>query len=191
MSDNLSVRFVRAKRFRQMAAAVGRLQRLLRSLGPDRAAARDHRDDLAALLRRLRAGATAWSPKVAANCSGSRIICFHRSTTLIEPLCYLQDLFTVEAARGKGVGRALIEGVYAAGETAGLAARLLADARDQPHRAHALRQGRRASGISSSIASSFELVLTPRTRAAACKRARISTGLWINMPVTAHVTKRG
>ena len=37
----------------------------------------------------------------------------HRSTTLIEPLCYLQDLFTSEAARGKGVGRALIEGVYA------------------------------------------------------------------------------
>ena len=37
---------------------------------------------------------------------------FHRSTTLIEPVCYLQDLFTAEAARGKGVGRALIEGVY-------------------------------------------------------------------------------
>ena len=37
----------------------------------------------------------------------------HRSTTLLEPLCYLQDLFTSEAARGKGVGRALIEGVYA------------------------------------------------------------------------------
>ena len=37
---------------------------------------------------------------------------FHRSTTAIDPLCYLQDLFTLEAARGKGVGRALIEGVY-------------------------------------------------------------------------------
>ena len=36
----------------------------------------------------------------------------HRSTTLIEPVCYLQDLFTSEAARGKGVGRALINGVY-------------------------------------------------------------------------------
>ena len=31
---------------------------------------------------------------------------FHRSTTMIEPVCYLQDLFTAEAARGKGVGRA-------------------------------------------------------------------------------------
>jgi GNAT superfamily N-acetyltransferase len=29
---------------------------------------------------------------------------FHRSTTAIEPSCYLQDLFTNEAARGKGVG---------------------------------------------------------------------------------------
>jgi GNAT superfamily N-acetyltransferase len=37
---------------------------------------------------------------------------FHRSTTAIAPNCYLQDLFTSEAARGKGVGRALIEGVY-------------------------------------------------------------------------------
>lgn len=37
---------------------------------------------------------------------------FHRTTTAIAPLCYLNDLFTVEAARGKGVGRALIEGVY-------------------------------------------------------------------------------
>jgi GNAT superfamily N-acetyltransferase len=37
---------------------------------------------------------------------------FHRSTTLIEPVCYLQDLFTTEAVRGKGVGRALIEAVY-------------------------------------------------------------------------------
>src|SRR3954453_14819821 len=34
---------------------------------------------------------------------------FHRSTTSIAPNCYLQDLFTAEAARGKGVGRALIE----------------------------------------------------------------------------------
>src|SRR5580693_10724145 len=43
----------------------------------------------------------------------------HRSTTLIEPLCYLQDLFTSEAARGKGVGRALIEGVYERARLAG------------------------------------------------------------------------
>jgi GNAT superfamily N-acetyltransferase len=44
---------------------------------------------------------------------------FHRSTTAIGPSCYLQDLFTVEAARGRGVGRALIEAVYAAAAAAG------------------------------------------------------------------------
>ena len=44
---------------------------------------------------------------------------FHRSTTAIAPSCYLQDLFTGQAARGKGVGRALIEGVYAAAQAAG------------------------------------------------------------------------
>lgn len=35
---------------------------------------------------------------------------FHRNTTAIQPNCYLQDLFTNAEARGKGVGRALIEG---------------------------------------------------------------------------------
>ena len=44
---------------------------------------------------------------------------FHRSTTAIEPTCYLQDLFTDAAARGKGVGRTLIKGVYAKAQLAG------------------------------------------------------------------------
>jgi GNAT superfamily N-acetyltransferase len=44
---------------------------------------------------------------------------FHRSTTLIGPTCYLQDLFTTEGARGQGVGRALIESVYERARTAG------------------------------------------------------------------------
>jgi GNAT superfamily N-acetyltransferase len=44
---------------------------------------------------------------------------FHRSTTMISPTCYLQDLFTNEAARGQGVGRALIEGVYERAREAG------------------------------------------------------------------------
>jgi GNAT superfamily N-acetyltransferase len=37
---------------------------------------------------------------------------FHRSTITISPTCYLQDLFTSQPARGKGVGKALIKGVY-------------------------------------------------------------------------------
>ena len=44
----------------------------------------------------------------------------HRSTTRIEPVCYLQDLFTAPEARGRGVGRALIEAVYAAASKAGI-----------------------------------------------------------------------
>jgi GNAT superfamily N-acetyltransferase len=44
---------------------------------------------------------------------------FHRSTSRIEPVCYLQDLFTSPEARGRGVGRALIEGVYAQARDAG------------------------------------------------------------------------
>lgn len=44
---------------------------------------------------------------------------FHRSTISIAPNCYLQDLFTNEAARGKGVGRALINGVYERAQLAG------------------------------------------------------------------------
>jgi GNAT superfamily N-acetyltransferase len=35
----------------------------------------------------------------------------HRSTWNVKDICYLQDLFTVEAARGAGAGRALIEAV--------------------------------------------------------------------------------
>lgn len=36
----------------------------------------------------------------------------HRGTWSIADFCYLEDLFTAEAARKQGVGRALIEAVY-------------------------------------------------------------------------------
>lgn len=44
---------------------------------------------------------------------------FHRSTLQIGPSCYLQDLYTIEAARGRGVARALIEEVYRRASAAG------------------------------------------------------------------------
>jgi len=44
---------------------------------------------------------------------------FHRSTTRLNDICYLQDLFTAEHARGRGVGRRLIEAVYQAAHDAG------------------------------------------------------------------------
>jgi GNAT superfamily N-acetyltransferase len=44
---------------------------------------------------------------------------FHRSTTRLTDVCYLQDLFTDPARRGRGVGRALIEAVAAAAREAG------------------------------------------------------------------------
>ena len=44
---------------------------------------------------------------------------FHRSTSSIERVCYLQDLFTTPAARSRGVGRRLIEAVYADARAAG------------------------------------------------------------------------
>ena len=44
---------------------------------------------------------------------------YHRSTIFAHPICYLQDLFTVEAARGQGVGRALIQSVYERAQAAG------------------------------------------------------------------------
>lgn len=44
---------------------------------------------------------------------------YHRSTTRLHDVCYLQDLFVDERQRGKGVGRALITAVYAAARAAG------------------------------------------------------------------------
>ena len=46
---------------------------------------------------------------------------FHRSTTSLPPICYLQDLFTDPQVRGRGVGRALIEAVYECARQTGTA----------------------------------------------------------------------
>ena len=45
---------------------------------------------------------------------------YHRSTTRIALTCYLQDLFTAPGRRGRGIGRALIHGVYAQAQGAGI-----------------------------------------------------------------------
>jgi GNAT superfamily N-acetyltransferase len=45
---------------------------------------------------------------------------YHRSTSAIEDVCYLQDLFTACQERGKGVGRALIQYVYREAQAAGI-----------------------------------------------------------------------
>jgi len=45
---------------------------------------------------------------------------YHRSTTMLAPTCYLQDLFTLASERGQGVGRALIEAVYERARAAGV-----------------------------------------------------------------------
>ena len=44
---------------------------------------------------------------------------FHRNTIMLGPVCYLQDLFTGPALRGKGVGKALIEAVCEQARLAG------------------------------------------------------------------------
>ncbi len=44
---------------------------------------------------------------------------FHRTCWSLQDTCYLQDLFTDPDVRGKGVGQALIESVYAAADAHG------------------------------------------------------------------------
>lgn len=47
---------------------------------------------------------------------------FHPNLWRPEGVCYLQDLFAAPQARGQGVGRALIEAVYARADAAGVPA---------------------------------------------------------------------
>ena len=44
---------------------------------------------------------------------------YHRSTSRLADVCYLQDLYTDASLRGRGIGRRLIEAVYAAAKADG------------------------------------------------------------------------
>jgi len=44
---------------------------------------------------------------------------YHAHNWRVEDVCYLQDLYAKEAVRGQGIGRALIEAVYAAADANG------------------------------------------------------------------------
>jgi GNAT superfamily N-acetyltransferase len=44
---------------------------------------------------------------------------FHRNTSLINDVCYLQDLFTAPEVRGQGIGKLLIEAVYEEAKASG------------------------------------------------------------------------
>ncbi len=44
---------------------------------------------------------------------------FHAHGWKLRPVCYLQDLYVEEEARGTGLGRALVEAVYGAADAAG------------------------------------------------------------------------
>jgi GNAT superfamily N-acetyltransferase len=57
--------------------------------------------------------------RIAGQICGLAHFLYHRSTIQLAPTCYLQDLFTAEAARGRGVGRALIHAVYERAKEAG------------------------------------------------------------------------
>lgn len=64
----------------------------------------------------------------------------HRSTWTSEDYCYLQDLFVEASARGSGVGRALIEQVYADARDRG-ASRVYWSTRETNHNAIRLYDG--------------------------------------------------
>lgn len=50
---------------------------------------------------------------------GIALLVFHRSTWSATGYCYLEDLYVVPEARGRGIGRALIEAVYGEADARG------------------------------------------------------------------------
>jgi GNAT superfamily N-acetyltransferase len=62
---------------------------------------------------------------------------YHRSTTRKADVCYLQDLYTAESSRGRGIGRKLIDAVAEAARNSGCS-RLYWQTKVDNHTARAL-----------------------------------------------------
>ena len=76
---------------------------------------------LESFLRRDASRCIAWSRNATASCVGLAHYLFHRSTWLVAPACYLNDLFVDPSGRRSGVARKLIDAVYDAADKAGAA----------------------------------------------------------------------
>lgn len=80
-------------------------------------------DTLAATWQRLVSGSDNMCGLIAVDDAGKALgiaaLVFHRSTWSPTWYCYLEDLFVDPAARGLGVGRALIEATYAEADRRG------------------------------------------------------------------------
>ena len=50
---------------------------------------------------------------------GFSISLLHEGTWVVEPVCYLEDLFVDPSCRGKGIGRKLIEDLVTSGKSQG------------------------------------------------------------------------
>jgi GNAT superfamily N-acetyltransferase len=104
----------RAYGSRAVGAVVARLSHVLSGGGKRRG----HERDLGAHFRSPGAGAAVVAERDDRLIGFSHYL-FQRSAWLLNPQCYLQDLYVGDDKRGRGVGRALIGGVAGAAKEAG------------------------------------------------------------------------